>query len=165
MSVDAVATRAGVSKATIYRWWGSKSELALDAFLATVTRQVPVPDTGTLDGDLRPRLRATARTYSRQPLRSMLTALIAEAQHDPAFAAMLRQRFVGPLRGGSVELFRRAVTRGEIAQDAPVDVALDMVFGAIYYRLLFGTAPIDTRLADTVTDLVLAAVNVKSQPA
>jgi len=158
MTVDAVAARAGVSKATIYRWWASKAELALDAFLADVRAQVPVPDTGTLAGDLRARMRATVRTYGRPPLRHVLTALVAAAQFDADFATALRERLLPPLREGSLELFRRAIARGEIAPDAPLEVALDMVVGAVYYRLLLGTGPVDLELADTTVDLILRAL-------
>jgi AcrR family transcriptional regulator len=158
MTVDDVADRAGVSKATIYRWWKSKAELALDSFVGDVRARVPVPDTGSLAGDLRARLRATVRTYARPPLRGVLKALVGEAQFDPAFAELLRRLVVEPLRDGSREIFRRALERGEISADAPVDLALDMAVGAIYYRILLGTAPVGIRLADQAVDLVIAAL-------
>jgi len=158
MTVDEVAERAGVSKATIYRWWKSKAELALDAFVGDVRARVPVPDTGSLASDLRARLRATVGTYARPPLRGVLTTLVGEAQFDPAFAELLRRHVVQPLREGSLEVFRRALERGEISPDAPVDLVLDMAVGAIYYRLLLGTAPVGVRLADQAVDLVMAAL-------
>jgi AcrR family transcriptional regulator len=158
MTVDDVASRAGVSKATIYRWWKSKAELALDAFVSDVRARVPVPDTGSLAGDLRARLRATVRAYARPPVRDVLTGLVGEAQFDRAFAEMLREHVVRPLREGSREVFRRAIERGEIAPAAPFDLALDMAVGAIYYRLLLGTAPVNVRLADQAVDLVIAAL-------
>ena len=158
MTVDDVAARAGVSKATIYRWWKSKAELALDAFVGDVRARVPVPDTGSLAGDLRARLRATVRTYARPPVRGVLTALVAEAQYDPAFAELLREHVVRPLREGSREVFRRAIERCEIPPGAPLDLALDMAVGAIYYRLLLGTAPVDVRLADQAVDFVLVGL-------
>ncbi len=160
MTVDHVAARAGVSKATIYRWWQSKAELALDAFVGDVGARVPVPDKGSLAADLRTRLRATVTTYGRPPLRGMLTELVGAAQFDRGFAEMLRERVIRPLREGSRDVFRRAIERGEIAPDAPFDVALDMAVGAIYYRLLLGTAPVDVRLADQAVDLVLAALTI-----
>lgn len=163
MTVDQVATRARVSKATIYRWWQSKAELALDAFVGDVRARVPVPDKGSLAADLRARLRATVETYGRPPLRGMLTELVGAAQFDRGFAEMLRERVIRPLREGSRNVFRRAIDRGEIAPDAPYDVALDMAVGAIYYRLLLGTAPVDIRLADQAVDLVLAALRIPAR--
>ena len=82
MSIDMVAARAGVSKATIYRWWRSKAELALDTALADARQQIPMPDTGTLVGDLRVRARATARAFGSPKLGPAMAALIGEAQSD-----------------------------------------------------------------------------------
>lgn len=158
MSMDAVALRAGVSKATIYRWWRSKAELALDAFLGDVTDRVPVPDTGSFEADLRARMRATVRTYGRAPLRQVMTSLVGAAQFDAEFAEALRQRVVRPLREGSRVIFRLAIERGELPAGTPIDLALDMVVGAVYYRLLLGTAPLDARLADGAVDLILPAL-------
>ncbi len=93
----------------------------------------------------------------------MLTELVGAAQFDRGFAQMLRERVVRPLREGSRDVFRRAIDRGEIAPDAPYDVALDMAVGAIYYRLLLGTAPVDIRLADQAVDLVLAALTTPAR--
>src|SRR5207302_5479439 len=156
--MDDIAARAGVSKATIYRWWTSKADLALDAFLGDVTQRVPIPDTGSLEGDLRTRMRATTRTYGRPPLHDVLSALVGAAQFDAPFAEALKTRVVGPLREGSREVFRRAIARGELAADTPYELALDMVVGAVYYRLLLKTAPIDRRLADGTVDLILKAL-------
>jgi AcrR family transcriptional regulator len=159
MSIDAVAARAGVSKATIYRWWRSKAELALDTALADARQQIPLPDTGTLVGDLRARARATARAFRSPNLGPAMAALVGEAQADPAFARAFRDRVINPLREGSLEMFKRAIARGEIAEDTPIEVALDMLVAPIYYRLLLRTGPLDTRYADEVVYLLLTGLS------
>jgi AcrR family transcriptional regulator len=159
MSIDAVAARAGVSKATIYRWWRSKAELALDTALADARQQIPLPDTGTLVGDLRARARATARAFRSPNLGPAMAALVGEAQADPAFARAFRDRVINPLREGSLEMFKRAIARGEIADDTPIEVALDMLVAPIYYRLLLRTGPLDTRYADEVVYLLLTGLS------
>ena len=164
MTVDAVAERAGVSKATIYRWWDSKAELALETFLIGVEEQVPVPDTGSLAGDLRARMRTTIKAYGGPPLGPILTALIAEAQFDPAFRTALKEFAIGPLRDASREAFRRAEARGEIASPAPADLALDMLVGAVYYRLLLQSGPVNNRLADDSVNLLLAGLQGGGPP-
>src|ERR1700689_5196433 len=83
MSIEEVAARAGVGKATIYRRWPSKGLLALDAFVASFLAAQPPPDTGTLRGDLIAALHAWVRAVTQTPMGPMLTSLIAEAQHDP----------------------------------------------------------------------------------
>lgn len=161
MSVDAVAARAGVSKATIYRWWDSKADLALDTFLNDARRELAPPDTGSFARDLRARGRTIARAYGRSPLGSALAHLIGEAQADSDLARELRERVIAPLREGSRDIFRRAIARGEIPKDTPVDVVIDMLVGPIYYHLVLGTGLLDSRLADRVTDFLLDALKPK----
>jgi AcrR family transcriptional regulator len=157
VSVDEIAARAGVSKATIYRWWDSKEALALDAFRASLgQREGPAPDTGTLAGDLLVRLRARIRLLASDPASgSTLVALVAEAAHDPALRETYREHLLDPLRHEGHEVFRKAIERGEIPADTDVDVALDLVYGALNHRLFQGHAPLDDHFARTVVDIVV----------
>src|SRR5215472_10789247 len=99
VSMDAVAARAGVSKATIYRWWPSKETLALDALYTEWAAAQPlVVDTGSLRGDLLAVLRPWARAVGSGPYGRVIAALVTEAQTDPAFAAEYRDRVVSPRR-------------------------------------------------------------------
>jgi AcrR family transcriptional regulator len=158
MSIDAVAARAGVSKATIYRWWRSKAQLALETFLEDVRQQIPWADTGSLAGDLRARARAMARAFSSPTLGPVMAALIGEAQAEADFAVAFRDRVIRPLRDTSLEMFKRAIARGEIAETTPIEAALDMLVAPIYYRLLLRTGRLDRRFADEVVELLLAAL-------
>ena len=98
MSMDDVAQRAGVSKATIYRWWPSKELLALDA-LGTAWA-TPTPDsqrdTGSLRGDLLAGFRAWMRQLKMRPYGRVIAGLVAQAQTDPEFAQLYREHFVYP---------------------------------------------------------------------
>src|SRR5260370_16007651 len=109
MSIEEVAARAGVGKTTIYRRWPSKGLLALDAFVASFREQQPLPDTGTLRGDLVAALRAWVRAVTRTPMGSMLTGLIAEAQHDPALRGAWRDRVPQPPRTPHTVMLGRAI--------------------------------------------------------
>ena len=156
VSMDAVAERAGVSKATIYRWWPTKETLALDAlFNEWAAARPPARDTGSLRGDLLSLLRPWARLASSRPYGRVIAALITEAQMDPAFAAEYRTRFVEPRREQGREVFRRATARGEIPADTKVEVALDMLYGPLYHRLLHGHAPLDDQFVDDIVDMAL----------
>src|SRR5579863_6546022 len=92
MSIEEVAARAGVGKTTIYRRWPSKGLLALDAFVASFQAQQPLPDTGTLRGDMLAALTLWVRAVTQTPMGGMLTGLIAEAQYDPELRAAWRDR-------------------------------------------------------------------------
>src|SRR5450759_4979995 len=100
MSMDDLAKRAGVSKATIYRWWASKELLALDA-LATEWAQ-PTPsldlDTGSLRGDLLARFQPWLAQLNQKPYERIIAGLLAQTQTDTGFAKLYRERFVAPRR-------------------------------------------------------------------
>ena len=159
VSMDAVAGRAGVSKATIYRWWPTKETLALDALYTEWAAVRPYPrDTGSLRGDLLSLLRPWVRLASSRPYGRVIAALLTESQTDPVFAAEYRKRFVEPRRDQARAVFRRAIERGEIPADTKVEVALDLLYGALYHRLLHGHAPLSERFAREVIDMVLGGI-------
>jgi AcrR family transcriptional regulator len=155
VSMDAVAERAGVSKATIYRWWPSKEMLALDALLDWAAATAPPRDTGALRGDVLALLRPWVREIRRQPFGPVIAAFLSEAQSDPEFADAYRTRFVEPRRHAMRAVFARAAERGEVPADLDVEVALDLIYGAVYHRLLHGHAELTDRFARDVVELAL----------
>ena len=166
VSMDAVAERAGVSKATIYRWWPTKETLALDALYTEWATVGPSPrDTGSLRGDLRALLRPWARLTSSRPYGRVIAALITEAQTDPVFATEYRQRVVEPRRDQARAVFRRAIKRGEIPAGTKVEVALDLLYGSLYHRLLHGHAPLNDRFTQDVIDMALNGIQPTPGPA
>ena len=160
MSMDAVAERAGVSKATIYRWWPSKELLALDA-LATewqVTGPAVTRDTGSLRGDLLARLRPWLRQLRDKPYGRVVAGLVATAQADDEFAELYLERFVRPRRDAMRPVLLRAIDRGEIPRSVDLEIALDLIYGPIYHRMLHGHAPLDERFARNLVDTILAGI-------
>jgi AcrR family transcriptional regulator len=158
MSIEEVAARAGVGKATIYRRWPSKGLLALDAFVVSFAEQQPLPDTGTLRSDLVAALNAWVRAVTGTSMGRMLTGLIAEAQHDPELRAAWRDRVLEPLRAQHRVMLDRAVARGEIPASVDQDVVLDLFFGAAQHRLLLGHLPLTEDFIDEVVDVILRGI-------
>src|ERR1700677_1973948 len=159
MSIEEVAARAGVGKTTIYRRWPSKGLLALDAFVTSFREAQPPNDTGTLRGDLLAALHAWVRAVTQTPMGSMLTSLIAEAQHDPELRAAWRDREIEPLRTQHRIMLDRAIGRGEIPGSVDKDVVLDLFFGAAEHRLLLGHLPMTDAFIDAVVDVILAGIS------
>jgi AcrR family transcriptional regulator len=156
VSMDAIAERAGVSKATIYRWWPTKETLALDVlFHEWVGDDLTVADLGSLRDDLLALLlpwvhRVSSRRYAR-----VIGALITKARSDSEFAEEYDRRLVQPRRDQARPIFVRAIERGEIAADTDVDVALDLLYGALYHRLLQGHLPLHDTFVSQVVEMAL----------
>jgi AcrR family transcriptional regulator len=158
-SMDAVAERAGVSKATIYRWWPTKETLALQAlYHAWADVEPQQPDSGSIRSDLLALLLPWVRRLRARPYGRVIAALVTEAQTDPAFAKQYRAHFVEPRREQGRAAFARAAARGEIPRRTDVDVALDLLYGPLYHRLLNRHAPLSDRFVAQVVDNVLTGL-------
>jgi AcrR family transcriptional regulator len=166
LTIEAVAARAGVGKATIYRWWKTKEALALDAFVAGFIA-VPPPaltDTGSLAGDLRTIMVERMRVSSLPGEVRVYSALLAQVREDPAFAAEYRARIYEPQRQRGRDLFARAMARGEIGADADIEAALDLLTGATLYRNMQGHAPVDAAFIDTIVTIVVTGLTADGTP-
>jgi AcrR family transcriptional regulator len=158
VSMDAVAGRAGVSKATIYRWWPSKERLTLEALMQWASAGSPPGDTGSLHGDLLALVRPWVRDISRRQFGRVIASLVSEAQSDPGFAAEYRSHYLEPRREPMHAAFERAIARGEARAGLDIDVAIELVYGSLYHRLLQGHAPLSDRFAQQVVDLALNGI-------
>jgi AcrR family transcriptional regulator len=153
VTAEAIAERAGVSKATIYKWWPNKNRVALDAFLSRSRTEIPSSDTGSALRDFTEQLVAAARFYTSSGGR-MLREFIAEGQNDPELLALYREQFLRPRRQAVRELWERGVARGEIRPDLDADLVVDLIFGPMFYRLLVGHGS----LADADAEAIVTAV-------
>ena len=142
--MDAIARRAGVSKATIYKWWPNKSQVALDAFLTRMSESVILPDTGSAERDFAEQLDSVMAFY-RSPTGRLFSQFIAEGQSDPVFLALFRERFLFARRDAARIMWRRGVDRGDIRTDIDSEIVLDLVYGPMVFRLLAGHGSTETK--------------------
>jgi AcrR family transcriptional regulator len=135
LTLDAVARRAGVHRTTLYRRWGTREALVLDAMLELAGEGVRIPDTGSLRGDLLAIARGSAATASSAQGQAVVRAVVAAGAHDAALAAASRQFWTERLAlDGSV--VERAVARGELPPGTDPRTVIEAILGPIYFRLL-----------------------------
>ncbi|MER7112087.1 TetR/AcrR family transcriptional regulator [Streptomyces sp. NPDC000229] len=159
-SIGAVAARAGVGKDTVYRRWSSKAELVYEAVF-TETEAAPVPDTGTLVGDLTALLEALIEEFSAPAAVAALPGLLADFAADPALQARIRSQFLAPAKDRLVPIFERAVQRGEAHPGLPDDLVLDMLAGAVFFHIgLVGEQP-TPRLAAQLAAIVGRGIELR----
>jgi AcrR family transcriptional regulator len=160
VTMEAIAERAGVSKATVYRWWPNRAAVVMDGFLSTVSSQVPFPHTGHAREDIRLHMRRLTEAFGGKIGRTV-AALIAEGQADPELAEALRSRWLSVRRAEVREILELGIERGELREGLDPEVAVDVLYGPIYYRMLVGHAPLDEDFADALADHIFAGLDAR----
>lgn len=164
LTMDAVAARAKAGKATIYRRWDSKLDLVIDACNQLVRRSIPAPDTGSLASDLRQFLLAFARFLSG-PAGRAAQALVGELAHEPELAEAFRGGFLMSQRNVLRGVLDHAAARGELAEDAPKAMVVELAGAALTYRLMLTGEPLDATFVDRLVDQVLVPLlNRRGRP-
>jgi AcrR family transcriptional regulator len=152
---DDVAARAGVGKGAIYRRYRSKDELVAAAVAALVSEEIEVPDTGSTRGDLLALMREAVELYRGSLAGRLMPNLVGAMAERPELAREVRGRFLAGRRSALTGVLRRGVERGDLRRDLDLELALDVLGGPLFYRLLVTGGPIDDQLAEGVADLIL----------
>jgi len=155
LTVEGVANRAGVGKATIYRRWPSKLPLVVEAF-----GQLPgfeEVDTGDLAGDLKKMLRGYLEVFNATPLSAVLPSLAGERTHNPELSQLFEPVSKGR-RQPLVKAFKRAMERGELDATVDLELAADLVVGPIAVALFFKGGRLDPKMVGPMVDLALTGI-------
>ncbi|TYB62285.1 TetR/AcrR family transcriptional regulator [Nonomuraea sp. PA05] len=162
VSIEAIAARASVGKQTIYRWWRSKGAVVFDAFLALseagADGDMALPDTGDIEADLKLVMRATTAEFADPAFEAPIRALNTEIINDPDLAAQYRERLAAPVDEAKKARLRSAQRAGQIAADADLDLALEILYAPLYQRWLHRSGPLTPEYADALVDLFLKAL-------
>jgi AcrR family transcriptional regulator len=152
---DDVAARAGVGKGAIYRRYTSKDELVAAAIGALVNEEIVVPDTDSTRDDLLVLMREAVELYRGPGAGRLMPNLVGAMARTPELANAVREGFLSGRRAALSEVLRRGVERGDLRPDLDLELALDVLGGPLFYRLLITGGPIDEALAGGVADLIL----------
>ncbi len=159
LTVEGVASRAGVGKATIYRRWPSKLPLVVEAF-----SQLPAleeADTGDLVEDLKKMLRSYMQLFNTTPLAAVLPSLAGERAHEPELSELFDPVFK-ERRQPLIRALERAVGRGELPVDLDLDLAADLIVGPIAVRLFFSGRKVNAKVVGPIVDLALRGIRASS---
>ncbi|GGY28641.1 TetR family transcriptional regulator [Streptomyces omiyaensis] len=158
MSIEGIARRAGVGKTAVYRRWKSKLALVLDLVGAVAAQGLPAPATGSLEGDVRALL-AVASHALRHPIASqVIPELLVEAARQPEIAEPVRSALLDGQEGVVAQIVREAVARGELPEGTDPALALDLVVGPLYWRLVVVRTDPPKGYADELARAAVAAL-------
>jgi len=158
LTIEGVAARAGVGKQTIYRWWPSRAALVLEAYLAG-SDDTPLPrPRSTVRADARALLDWLVAVLSQPIGGRVLAGLVADLKDDPELAERFHRDVVPARRQAMLAALARGRERGELRDGADLELAVDTLHGAVFYRLLLSGEPLDGAFTAQVVDQVLAGL-------
>lgn len=161
LTIEAVAARAAVGKPTIYRYWANARELAMAALMARMPDQPDVKASQSALADLRTHVRGLIARFATT--RGRQTALmLATAERDSEMFKAFRNQVVMAGREEGRAILERAVEIGEVKSDMPLETALDLVYGPIFFRLLTVHAPLTQDFADEVVGTLTSGISAKT---
>ncbi|UKY51542.1 TetR/AcrR family transcriptional regulator [Streptomyces inhibens] len=155
LTMEKVAQRSGIHVATLYRRWRCVERLVCE-LLTDLSSDVPLPDTGTLPGDLRALARSLSAFYGDARMCRLIEAVVSAAARDPQAAAVLRS-FFGERLVLAGRMVQRAVARGELPADTDPEEVMSALGAPFYYRILIARRPVDQDLAESTAIAVWAA--------
>ncbi len=155
LRLEHVATRAGVGKATIYRRWGCREELALELLLELAGPHIPVAETGDTREELLAAVLSPVRALTETSFGPVIRSLLSEIAMDPRLGDRFRATVVGARRAEVARILARGIERGDLRPDSDVDIATELLVGPVYFRFMFG-GDLDARFAERVVVAFLA---------
>ncbi|MGQ4413926.1 TetR/AcrR family transcriptional regulator [Streptomyces sp. SAS_269] len=159
MSIEGIARRAGVGKTAVYRRWRSKLHLVLDVVSAMAVLGLPVPDTGSLEGDLRLLYGVTSRALRHPVASQIIPDLQAEAARSPEIAEALQKAVRDGQDSVASKIVAAAERRGEVRSGVDADLALDLISGPLYWRSVVIRSPkLPKHYLDTLARATAAAL-------
>jgi AcrR family transcriptional regulator len=154
VTIEGIAARAGVGKPTIYRSWPNAHAVAMAALLSVAERIDEAPSPRSAVTELKRQLRGVAAVFGTRMGRQV-AIMIASSSAETELSKSFRNHFILARREEGRAIIARAISQREIRRSIDIDVALDMIYGPIFYRLLMGHGALDGQFTDAVVDHAL----------
>jgi len=149
LSMDAIASKAGVGRMTIYRRWPNKAAIIMDAFVMRVDPGTLFSPADTYRESIRLQMRTMAKAF-RGKDGALIKVLLAEAQFDHNLAKALKERWTMPRRRMAVAYFREGIRQGALGAGVDPDAMIDLLYAPLYYRLQMGTGTLSDAYVDEI---------------
>jgi AcrR family transcriptional regulator len=162
LSMDNVARRAGVGKAALYRRWTGKEAMLIDILAKGAIVSIPIPNTGSLEGDVSRYITSAMTLLTRAPARRILPDLYAEANRNTRLGNAIRKSIVDRKRQSAGQILERAIERGELSSELDYDAAFAVLMGPIYWEL-FVTHLAPSRRTEMLIIATLGALRALSE--
>jgi AcrR family transcriptional regulator len=162
LTIEAIAQKAGVGKTTIYRWWSSKTAIVIEVFMEMAAVDAPRDGVESASEALADQISRLIAHYRGPPGR-LAAAILAEGQFDPEITAQFRSRFFAHRWAVVRSLIDKGIKDGEFTPGSDPKTVIDMIYGAIYFRLFIGHAALDADFANSLPALALRLLG-KQEP-
>lgn len=159
---DKIAERAGVSKATLYKWWPNKAAVVIDGYLSAAKDRLPVPDTGDVFEDVAIHAASLAR-FLTGPQGKGITEFVGAGQLDESVKEIYKERYFGPRREEAAALLERGIARGQLPGGLAVRMAVDLLYGPLFYRLLITGDPLEEEDVRSLVALAFAGLGLRKE--
>jgi AcrR family transcriptional regulator len=155
LTIAAIAREAGVGKPTLYLRWPSKASVVAEAVVRVLSAD-PFPDRGDVRSDLVAGLRGMIHLFATTAAGRVLPGLVADLHEDPALLEAFAERYFRPRRRSARAALERGVARGELGADTDLELAVDLLVGPVYYRLLAHGEKVEVSPDDLVAAVLRA---------
>jgi AcrR family transcriptional regulator len=162
-TMEGIAARAGVSKATIYKWWPSRGAVALEGFLDRVQHSMAIPEGASTVDALVFQVDELVKLFRDTEIGPIMRAVASQVESDADVARAVRERWLAPRRAVCAEVIRAGIARGDLRADLDVQATMDQLYGPLYYRLIFGHEPLPEDLARTLVTQLLRGIGSDDQ--
>jgi len=157
LTIEGVAAQSGVAKTTIYRRWRSRDELALAVLLEMVAKVTAVPDLGDTRAELVKFVNGAVEILGKSLMGRVMQGLVSELATNPELAKSFREQVVAARLAEVRRIVDRGIERGDLRADTDYELAHELLFGPVYYRLLLSGSALDAKVAPRIVDAFLRA--------